>query len=113
MNFDWEPRNDKQNYAVCISVSRDNGKFTQKDFKSYHYHYGWRYGAMLPKCGFWGMFNTEFNFDTECSTVKKYGFWVLWGIFKECIEQNIIMAVLRKVNSHSVVICRLVQRKKQ
>ena len=38
---------------------------------------------------------------------KKKGFWVLWGIFKEYIKQNIIMAVLRKVNSHSIAICRL------
>ena len=33
MNFGWEPGNDKQNYVVCISVSRDNGKITRKDFK--------------------------------------------------------------------------------
>ena len=32
------------------------------------------------------------------------GFWLLWGIF---IKQNIIIAVLRKVNFHSVDICRL------
>ena len=48
--------------------------------------------------------------DTEWSTGKNYGFWVLWGIFKEYIKQNIIMAVLRKANSHSVAICRLIKK---
>ena len=33
---------------------------------------------------------------------KKDGFWLLWGIFKKYIKQNIIMAVLRKANSYSV-----------
>ena len=36
--------------------------------------------------------------DTECSTEKNYEFWVLWGIFKEYIKQNIIMAVSTKAN---------------
>ena len=55
--------------------------------------------------------NVDFEeMDTECSTGKNYGFWVLWGIFKEYIKQNIIMAVLRKANSHSVVICRLIKK---
>ena len=45
--------------------------------------------------------------DTELVQQEKYGFWVLRGRFKEIIKQNIIMAVLRKVNSHSIVICRL------
>ena len=48
--------------------------------------------------------------DTEWSAGKNYGFWVLWGIFTEYIKQNIIMAVLRKANSHSVVICRLIKK---
>ena len=48
--------------------------------------------------------------DTECSTGEKYGFWLLWGIFKEYIKQNIIMAVLRKANSHSVAIYRLIKK---
>ena len=33
-----------------------------------------------------------------------------WGIFKEYLKQNIIMAVLRKVNAHAVVICRLIEK---
>ena len=61
-----------------------------------------RYGGMLPKCGFWFE-----EIDNEYSTGKNYEFWVLWGILKEYIKQNIIMTLLRKVNSHSVVICRL------
>ena len=32
------------------------------------------------------------------------------GIFKEYLKQNIIMAVLRKVNAHAVVICRLIEK---
>ena len=31
------------------------------------------------------------------------------GIFKEYVKQNIIMAVL-KANSHSAVICRLIEK---
>ena len=37
-------------------------------------------------------------------------FWLLGGIFKEYIKQNIIMAVLRKAHSHSVFICRLIKK---
>ena len=48
--------------------------------------------------------------DVECLTGKNYGFWVLWGIFKEYIKQN-IMAVLRKANSNSVAICRFIKNK--
>ena len=47
---------------------------------------------------------------TGYSVGKKYGFWELWWIFKEYIKQNIIMAVLRKANSHSVAICRLIKK---
>ena len=47
--------------------------------------------------------------DTNRST-ETNGFWLLWGTFKEYIKQNTIMAVLRKANSHSVVICRLITK---
>ena len=50
------------------------------------------------------------NFDTEPSTGKNDWFWLLWGIFKECIKPNTILAVLRKENSHSVDIFRLVKK---
>ena len=46
--------------------------------------------------------------DTASYTGKNDGVW--WGIFKEYLKQNIIMAVLRKANAHSVVICRLVKK---
>ena len=47
--------------------------------------------------------------DTASFTGKNDGFWLLWGIFKGYIKQNIITAALRKVNAHSVVICRLIK----
>ena len=56
-----------------------------------------------PKCDFE-------EIDTECSTGNNFGFWVLWGIFKEFIKQNIIMAVSRKESYHSVAICRLIKK---
>ena len=61
----------------------------------------------MGKCGR----NVNFEqMDTEISTGKNDGFWLLWEIFKEYIKQNIIMTVLRKANSHSVVICRLIKK---
>ena len=47
--------------------------------------------------------------DTAPYTAKNDGFWLLWGIFKEYIKQNIITAVLRKAYAHSVVIPRLIK----
>ena len=104
MNLAWEPGNDKQGYVVCISVSCDNGEITSTKknveiiFSKYHYHYG------MVKCQ-----NFE-EMDTEWSTGKNYGFWVLRAIFKEYIKQNIIMPVLRKANFHSVAICRWIKK---
>ena len=48
--------------------------------------------------------------DTEPSTTKNDGFWLLRGLYKEYIKQNVIMTVLKKANSHSVVICRLIKK---
>ena len=48
--------------------------------------------------------------DTEPSRRKNDGFWLLWVIFKQYLKQNIITAVLKKANSHSVVICRLIKK---
>ena len=45
----------------------------------------------------------------EGNREKDDGFWLLWGIFKEYIKQNIIMAGLGKANFHSVDICRLIK----
>ena len=83
MNLGWEPGNDQQGYVACISVSRDNGELTSTKrnveiiFSKYHYHYG------MVKCR--QIVNFE-EMDTEWSTGKNYGFWVLWGIFKEYIK---------------------------
>ena len=48
--------------------------------------------------------------DTKRLTGKNDGFWLLWGIFKKYIKQNIIMTVLRKANSYSVVMWRLIKK---
>ena len=52
--------------------------------------------------------NSEFWKDGYCVyTGKNDAVW--WGMFKEYLKQNIIMAVLRKANAHSVVICRFIK----
>ena len=105
MNLDWELGNDKQIYVVCVSLFHDNGKITQKEmskllFQNYHYH------GMVKCCR-----NVDFEeMVTECSTGKNYRFWILWGIFKGYIKQNVIMAVLGKAKFHSVAICRLIKK---
>ena len=48
--------------------------------------------------------------DTASYTGKNDGVWLLWGKCNEYLKQNIIMAVLRKSNAHSVVICRLIKK---
>ena len=58
---------------------------------------------MSPKYQFWR------DFDTEHSTGKNDGFWLLWGKVMEYIKQNFIMAVLRKAVSHSVDIYRMIK----
>ena len=60
----------------------------------------------MVKCR--GNVNFE-EMDTERLTGKTDEFWLLWGIFKEYIKQNIIMAVLRKAYAHLFVICRLIK----
>ena len=59
----------------------------------------------VVKCG--RNLNPE-KMDTASYTGKNDGAW--WGIFKEFLKQNIIMAVLRKANAHSVFICRLIKK---
>ena len=49
--------------------------------------------------------------DTDPLTEKNHGFWLLLGIFKECIKQNIIMTALRKAHSHSDNICGLIKNR--
>ena len=47
--------------------------------------------------------------DIASYTGKIDGVWLLWGIYKEYLKQNIITVVLRKANAHSVVIYRLIE----
>ena len=57
-------------------------------------------------------FSRNLNFekmDTGSYIGTNDGFWLLWGIFKEYMKQNISTAVLRKANVHSAVIYRLVK----
>ena len=42
----------------------------------------------------------KFEFDTQLSTGKNDGFWLICGIFTKYIRQNIIVVVLRKTNSN-------------
>ena len=49
--------------------------------------------------------------DTAPYAGKSDGFWLLWGICKEYIKENIIKAVLRKANAHSVFIYRLIKNR--
>ena len=48
--------------------------------------------------------------DTASYTGKNDGVWLLWRKYKEYLKQNIITAVLRKANDHSVVIYRLMKK---
>ena len=54
-----------------------------------------------------GNLNFE-KMDTAPYRGKIDGVW--WGIFNEYFKQNIITAVLRKANAHSVAICRLIKK---
>ena len=47
--------------------------------------------------------------DSAPYTEKNDGFWLLCVIFQENTKQNIIKAVSRKANAHSVVIRRLIK----
>ena len=47
---------------------------------------------------------------TKKKKKKNDGLWLLWGIFKEYVKQNIIMAVLRIANADLVAICRLIKK---
>ena len=111
LNIGWESGNDKQTmYFVFVIksrhkfVSHDNGKITQKavsklfpcDYLATHYSMAkWLWNVNIEEI------------DTEPSTGENDGFWLLPGIAKLYIRENIIMAVFREANSHSVDICRL------
>ena len=91
-----------------MSLLHDNDKIIQKEtpklFSCDYDHYN-HYN--MVKC----RRNVNFEeIDTEPSTGKNGGVWLLWGIFKEYIKQSIIMTVSRKSNSHSVDICKLIKK---
>ena len=81
------------------SISRGNSKITRKEM------------SKLFSCNYLTICRNVARWDAreESNQQKDDGFWLLWGIFNEYIKQNIFMAVLRKANSHSVVICRLIK----
>ena len=103
MGLTWEPGNDKQTMHLVFviktrhnSVSCSNSKITQKEM------------SKLFLCDY---FTIGWNVNREGKNKKKKsdGFWLLWGIFNEYIKQNVIMAMLRKANFHSVDIYRLMK----
>ena len=73
---------------VCISVFRYNSKITRKETfqKIFRVRHGQQEKLM--------------DFDKREEYLKGISY----------IKQNIIMAVLRKVHSHSVLICRLIRK---
>ena len=89
---------------MCNYVCHDNGKITRKKMPKL-FSYDYDHYDVVTSCQ-----NLNFEkVDTMLYTGKNDGFWLLWGTFKEYIKQNIIKAVLRKVNAHSVVTCRLIK----
>ena len=88
------------------SVSHENGSHshTNPDFKiifKWLPHHSLQYDEMLSK------YREEI--DTEASRRKHDEFWLLWGIFNECIKQTIVMAKLKKASSHSIETCGLMK----
>ena len=69
-------------------------------------HTKFSYGGVM-KCH-WNL-NFE-KMNNASYTGKNDGVWLLWGIFKEYLKQNIITSVLRKANAPWVVICRLIKK---
>ena len=60
-----------------------------------------------------GVVKCHWNLNFEKMDIASYtgkNDLVWWGIFKEYLKQNIITAMLRKANAHSVVICRLIKK---
>ena len=98
MNSGREPGSNKQTmFFIFIiktrhkSVSCDNSKITRNEMSKWFSYDFDQYDIVK--------FRWYVNFeeiDTEPSTGKNDGFWLLWVIFKEYIKQNIIMALLKK-----------------
>ena len=68
----------------------------------------WQCSEILVKC------RKNLNFekmDTTASyTGKNDGIWLLWGIFKEYLKQDIITAVSRKANAQLFVFYGLIKK---
>ena len=70
----------------------------------------------IPKLFFYdGVVKCRLNLNFEKMGTSSYtgendGVWLLWGIFKEYLKQNIITVVLKKANVHPVIICRLTKK---
>ena len=75
------------NYVVCISVPRYNGRITRKKCPNY-----FRVTRITKN----DMIKCLRNVNCEETDIERSndGFWLLRGIFKEYIKQNITMAVL-------------------
>ena len=78
------------------STSRGNSKITRKEI------------SKLFSCDYLTIRRNVADAGEERNQEKDDGFY-LRVIFNEYIKQNIIMAVLRKANFHSVDICRLMK----
>ena len=48
--------------------------------------------------------------DIAFYTGTNDGVWLLWGVSKEYLKQNIIAAVLKKANAYWVAVCRLIKK---
>ena len=98
------PGNDKQNYVVFISVTRGNGKNHTKrnvEINLSKVSLPLRYGEMLILKKWILSIHQEKIMDSEyCEGYLRSSY----------NKKNIIMAVLRKTNSHSVVICRSIKK---
>ena len=98
----------KINYVVCNYICGDNGKITRKKLSSKIPNICQNYfqcSEMSLKSEFWKNGCSFWYIHRKNNEV-----WLLWGKFKEYLKQNIITAVLRKANAHSVVICRLIKK---
>ena len=79
-------------------VSRRNNKITRKEM------------SKLFSCDYLTIHRNVARCQRERYQEKDYGLY-LCIIFNEHIKENIIMAVLRRANFHSVDICRLMKNK--
>ena len=113
MNLGRDPGNDKKlrtlylpsklDKCLCsLTMVKEKSKLFSCDYG--HYTLWWNVAKMKRYIDLYEEINTE------PLTGKNDRFWLLWETFKEYIKQNVIMAVLRKTNFHSVDICRFIKQ---